>query len=51
MATKAQEIQDRLVGLEHEVEVLSGRVEDYSRELQAQRDRWGMYPYTRPPAT
>lgn len=40
MATKAQEIQDRLVGLEHEVEVLSGRVEDYSRELQAQRDRW-----------
>ena len=51
MATKAQEeIQDRLDELEHKAEALSGKIEDYARELQAQRDRQEDVPLQAPKA-
>jgi TolA-binding protein len=50
MATKAQELQDRLVELEHKAEALSGKIEDYAHELQAQRDRQEDVPVQAPEA-
>jgi hypothetical protein len=43
-------LEERLAELGHEIEVLSGRIEDYSRELQAQRDRHEDVPVRTPDA-
>jgi hypothetical protein len=43
-------LEERLAELGHEIEALSGRIEDYSRKLQAQRDRHEDVPVQAPEA-